>query len=153
MSFEPETELEFAPSDFQQAAGLVLYYDRFKFHFLALTRDESIGRALTIVSCAGNYPEGRLTFPTLPIPLEPGPVRLRASVDHAELQFAWSAADDRERGWTPIGPTLDASLISDEAGGGEHRSFTGAFVGMAAFDISGAGAAADFAFFAYEGLD
>ena len=47
---------------------------------------------------------------------------------------------------------LDASVISDEGGRGEHGSFTGAFVGMAAFDTSGAGIAADFDHFLYQPL-
>ena len=45
------------------------------------------------------------------------------------------------------GPTLDASIVSDEAGRGEHGSFTGAFVGMVAFDTSGGGKPADFRLF------
>jgi xylan 1,4-beta-xylosidase len=69
------------------------------------------------------------------------------------LQFSCSTADKRQGEWTPVGPPLDASLISDEAGSGEHGSFTGAFIGMAAFDTSGAGAIADFASFAYETFD
>jgi xylan 1,4-beta-xylosidase len=48
---------------------------------------------------------------------------------------------------------LDASLISDEAGRGEHGSFTGAFLGMLAFDTSGAGQPADFSYFSYEDRD
>jgi xylan 1,4-beta-xylosidase len=48
---------------------------------------------------------------------------------------------------------LDQSLISDEGGRGEHGSFTGAFVGMAAFDTSGRGKGADFSWFSYEGRD
>lgn len=53
--------------------------------------------------------------------------------------------------WQPAGPILDASLVSDEAGRGEHGSFTCAFVGMAAFDISGLGRPADFDRFSYAG--
>jgi xylan 1,4-beta-xylosidase len=48
-----------------------------------------------------------------------------------------------------VGPALDASLISDEAGRGAFGSFTGAFVGMVAFDMSGSARAADFARFSY----
>ena len=59
--------------------------------------------------------------------------------------YRWPSDD-----WQAIGPVLDASLISDEAGRGEHGSFTGAFVGMAAFDISGSGQPADFDRFSYE---
>ena len=47
----------------------------------------------------------------------------------------------------PVGPVLDASVISDEGGRGEHGSFTGAFVGMVAFDTSGAAMPADFSRF------
>ena len=50
-------------------------------------------------------------------------------------------------------PSLDASILSDEAGGGEHGSFTGAFVGMAAFDTSGGAIHADYGYFLYEGFD
>jgi xylan 1,4-beta-xylosidase len=66
-------------------------------------------------------------------------------VDRAALQFHWRVDGD----WQPVGPILDASLISDEAGRGEHGSFTGAFVGIAAFDISGSGRPADFGRFSY----
>jgi xylan 1,4-beta-xylosidase len=150
--YRAETELECAPSTFQQAAGLVAYYNRCKFHFLAVTWEEGIGRALTILSCAGDYPQGRLSFPLAPpIPLPgEGPVRLAASVDRADLRFAYALDDGA---WRKAGPILDASLISDEAGGGEHGSFTGAFVGMAAFDTSGGAMPADFRRFVYEGGD
>jgi xylan 1,4-beta-xylosidase len=36
---------------------------------------------------------------------------------------------------------------------GAHRSFTGAFVGMVAFDVSGAAIGAGFRYFDYEGRD
>ena len=45
---------------------------------------------------------------------------------------------------------LDATILSDEAGVGEGNNFTGAFVGMAAYDIGGRGHHADFAWFDYE---
>jgi xylan 1,4-beta-xylosidase len=54
-----------------------------------------------------------------------------------------------EAAWQPIGPVLDAGVISDEGGRGEHGSFTGAFAGMFAFDTSGRGQPADFDHFLY----
>ena len=48
---------------------------------------------------------------------------------------------------------LDASVISDEGGRGEHGSFTGAFVGMVAFDTSGSALPADYSYFTYENRD
>jgi len=150
-AYRAETELEFTPQDFQQCAGLVAYYNRCKFHALAVTWDDDLGRVLTLISCNGDYPEGRLSFPLpSPIPLDDaGPVRASARVEGSGLQFAWAS----HGGWRNVGPVLDASILSDEAGGGEHRSFTGAFVGMFAFDVSGGGAAADFRYFEYEGRD
>ncbi len=73
-------------------------------------------------------------------------MRLQARVDGAALLFSYALGDSA---WTPCGPPLDASIVSDEAGAGEHGSFTGAFVGMCAFDVSGQGAVADFAYFDY----
>lgn len=149
--YRAETELDFEPRTFQQAAGLAAYYNRTKFHYLAITRDETLGRVLTIMSCEGDTAEGRLRFPlATPVVLEAkGPLRLAVAVDRARLQFAYAL----NGAWRDIGPILDASILSDEAGSGEHGSFTGAFVGMAAFDASGAAIAADYRYFEYEGRD
>jgi xylan 1,4-beta-xylosidase len=77
-----------------------------------------------------------------------GQSSLAVSVEGATLQFAYSTDGD----WREIGLVLDASILSDEAGGGERRSFTGAFVGMFAFDTSGGAIGADFRRFDYEGF-
>ncbi len=145
--FRAETSVDFAPESFQQAAGLVLYYNRHKFHMLAVTHDALLGRVLTVMSCLGDWPDGRLSFALdAPIPLPAdGPVRLAADVDHASLKFSY----DSGSGWEMLSPELDASIVSDEAGRGEHGSFTGAFVGMIAFDTSGTGLPADFDDFDY----
>lgn len=146
-SFRAETAVDFAPENLQQAAGLTLYYNRHKFHLLAVTHDERRGRVLTILSCPGIWPDCRLEFPLgepLPLPAA-GPVELAADVDGAKLQFRAKAGPD----WQPVGPVLDASVISDEGGRGEHASFTGAFIGMMAFDVSGAALPADFHHFNY----
>lgn len=146
-AFRALTRLDFSPLSFQQAAGLALYYNRHKFHFLAVTHDAQLGvRVLTIMSCPGDWPDGPLTFPLAePMVLEDGPVELAADVDGAELRFSFRQLGE----WQAAGPVLDASVVSDEAGRGEHGSFTGAFVGMAAFDTSGAAMHADFDWFAY----
>ena len=104
-AYRAETELDFEPSTFQQAAGLMAYYNRDKFHFLAVTWDEQLGRALTILSCEGDFPEGRLSFPLgSPIPLDAaGPVRLAVAVDHAKLQFAYASGGEGE--WRDVGPS------------------------------------------------
>lgn len=145
--YRAETRLNaFGPDTYQQAAGLTTYYNRSKFHLVAVSWDAALGRVLMILSCPGDWPNSRLSFALeRPVPVPDGPVDLAVEVDHARQQFYWRAGGD----WQALGPALDASLISDEAGRGEHGSFTGAFVGMAAFDTSGRAAAADFSHFHY----
>ena len=146
LTYRAETTLTgFAPTTYQQAAGLVTYYNRHKFHFLAVSHDAELGRCLTILSCPGDWPDARLQFPAPPVPLADGPVELSVSVIRGAQQFRYRQGDD----WHSIGPPLDAAVISDEGGRGEHGSFTGAFVGMMAFDITGHGRTADFTRFSY----
>ena len=143
--YRADTVVEFDPEDFQQMAGLVTYYNRTQFHYLAISTDEKTGRYLTILSCA-NWPEGRLEFPLdvdLPLPAT-GPVWLGVDVDGAQQQFRYSIDGTT---WQSIGPVLDASLLSDEGVRGEHSNFTGNFVGMCAQDTSGRATVADFAWF------
>ena len=100
-SFRAETELDFAPETFQQAAGLTLYYNRHKFHFLAVTHDAGTGGVLTIMSCLGDWPDGKLTFPLAePIPLGDGPVGLAAEIDGADCASAIASTGE----WLPVGP-------------------------------------------------
>ena len=148
-TFRAETRVSVAPQNFQQAAGLTLYYNRHKFHFLGITWHEEHGRVLTMLSCPGHWPDGQLEFPlseptTLP---SHGDIDLAAEVDGAELTFSCKPTGAKQ--WQRIGPKLDAGVVSDEGGRGEHASFTGAFVGMIAFDTSGSGLPADFHHFNY----
>ncbi|WP_415402211.1 glycoside hydrolase family 43 protein [Tateyamaria sp. SN3-11] len=145
-AYTADTTLTFTPDTYQQAAGLTTYYNRHKFHALMVTHDPALGRALSLMSCLGDWPDGALSFPCDPVALPDGPVDLRVVVSCATQQFFWRQG---QGDWTSIGPPLDASVISDEGGRGEHASFTGAFVGMVAFDTSGQAAEATFTQFAY----
>ena len=149
-AYRAETTIAaFTPTTYQQAAGLTTYYNRHKFHALMIsaddTADEKGARCLSIQSCAGDWPDGALSFPGEVIPLAEGPVELAVTVDHAQQQFYYRQSGD----WLSIGPKLDASIISDEGGRGEHASFTGAFVGICAFDQTGQGCTADVTRFRY----
>ena len=64
-----------------------------------------------------------------------------------DLQFLWHA--EGESAWRPVGPVLDGGVVSDEGGVGEHGSFTGAFGGMFAYDMTGGGMAAECDNFSY----
>lgn len=147
LSYRAETMLtDFKPDTYQQAAGLTTYYNRHKFHFACATWREDLGRCLRILSCPGDWPDGRLEFPGEVVAIEDGPVDLAVEVKGAEQRFFY-----RQNGnnWQPLGPPLNAAVISDEGGRGEHGSFTGAFVGMLAFDTTGLARTADFTRFSY----
>ena len=150
--FQASTVVDFAPTTFQQLAGLILYYNSRKFHYLYVSTDEELGRHIGIMSCeaersmAVTYPiqERRIRLP------EEGLVWLRASVDHAEARFSWSLDGDS---WSEIPVVLDQSLLSDEAGMEGAEQFTGAFVGLTCNDLTGGRKHADFEFFSYYGKD
>ncbi|WP_172292179.1 glycoside hydrolase family 43 protein [Pseudoruegeria sp. HB172150] len=146
LRYAAETTVEFEPATYQANAGLTTYYNRFKFHSLLVTDDAEFGRVLVITSCPGNYPDGGIEMIGEPEPLQPGPVDLRVEVDGATQRFFYRQGGGN---WQPLGPELNAAVISDEGGRGEHGSFTGAFVGMMAFDISGLAAEARFSRFGY----
>ena len=144
-AYRAETRLMADPPSWQQAAGLVTYYNRHKFHAALLTR-EAGARVLTVVSCLGDWPGEALSFAGKPQRIPDGPIRLAVVVTGASQQFFWAT---REGAFSALGPPLDAGIVSDEAGRGEHASFTGAFVGMVAYDLTGQGWSADFAEFGY----
>jgi len=147
--FRATTKIEFEPDSLQQAAGLICYYNAQKFHYLNISCTDEGQKTLSIVSCQGDerwnlsYPIDTATDIALP---RGQAVWLRADVDFDQLRFSWSLDGER---WTAAEGVLDYSLISDEAGRGYSKSFTGAFVGMACHDISGRRQPADFEFFDY----
>ena len=148
--YSAECQLEFTPQTYQQAAGLITYYNGHKFHAVMLSYDQKLGRILTMFSCPGRYPNTDMDYPLAePVPVAEGRVELRVQTDHAKQQFFWKQGED----WHPVGPVLNAACLSDEAGKGEGKSFTGNFVGMIAFDTSGLAAEAQFSRFSYTGAE
>jgi len=142
-----ETTLTFEPEDIQQFAGLIAYYNRFKFHYLAVTLNDAGDKVLSIISCLDDWPNGNLSIAEEGIRIEPdATIRLGLDIHARELRFRYAQGDQP---WQPIGPALDAGLLSDEGSGRAHGYFTGNFLGMAAHDISGRGIPADFQAFCY----
>jgi xylan 1,4-beta-xylosidase len=136
--------MEFAPEHFQQAAGLVAYYNAAKFHYLQVSHDEEAGRHIRVMSALPDSPQADAF--TAPIPIPEGPIELRVEVDHERLRFAFRIADGD---WTWLPEQFDASILSDEATQPGLPNFTGAFVGMACQDMAGTACPADFAWFEY----
>ena len=150
--YQATTKVDFQPEDFLQQAGLVCYYNTHKYHYFYLSHDEQTERRhLAVMSCLGGQTWDS-DFPAfeqlkaIDIPQQ-GALYLRAEVDHRSLYFSFSSDGEN---WQRIDVRLDASLLSDEAGLGEHANFTGAFVGLACQDLSGQQRAADFHFFEYK---
>ena len=146
--YSADTVLDFEPAHFQQIAGLVCYYGQNKFHYLHVTHDDTHGKHLRVMSALPDAPVGDAF--TAPIPLAKGPVQLRVEVDDERLLFAWRQGEDP---WQRLPQTFDASILSDEAQMPGTANFTGAFVGMAAQDLAGTAASADFDHFTYRERD
>jgi xylan 1,4-beta-xylosidase len=75
-------------------------------------------------------------------------IHLRAEINQARLQFSASADGFN---WQLIGPVLDASKLSDDYHQGLH--FTGSFIGLAAHDVAGQRAFADFDYFRMRNIE
>jgi xylan 1,4-beta-xylosidase len=139
------TMLDFAPEHFQQMAGLVCYYGASKFHYLFVSRDEAHGRHVQVMSALPDSPQADAFTQPVPLP-DAGLIHLRVEVDREHLRFAWSLDGED---WTWLSEVFDASILSDEATAPGAPNFTGAFVGMACQDLSGAARPADFESFTY----
>ena len=139
------TRVEFEPRHFQQMAGLICYYNSFKFHYLYISTDEAVGKHVRVMSALPDQAQADAFTAALEIPQSVA-VELRVEVEDERLRFGYRAGDAE---WTWIPQPFDASILSDEATVPGLPNFTGAFVGMACQDMSGAGEHADFAWFEY----
>jgi xylan 1,4-beta-xylosidase len=142
--YSARTLVEFEPKHFQQAAGLVCYYNLSKYHYFYVSHDDTVGRHLRVLTSLPD--QLALDVSTAPIPIPPGPVELRVEVDFERLYFGYRVAD-REWQWVP--KMFYARILSDEATAPGAPNFTGAFVGVACQDTAGTGHHADFDFFEY----
>jgi len=143
--YSASTVVEFEPAHFQQMAGLICYYNSWKFHYLYLSRDDAAGKHVRVMSALPD--QAHADAFTAPFPLPPdAAVELRVEVDYERLHFAYRVSGAE---WTWIPQQFDASILSDEATAPGLPNFTGAFVGMACQDMSGARCPADFDWFEY----
>lgn len=141
-TWSASTYVEFAPETFQQMAGLICYYDTRNYLYVRISFDETAGIGLGLVQMERGI--HRIAYEE-PLPDTARGAHLRVSADADAIRFArsWDGAD-----WQDVGPTFDPLLLSDEYVS-PTLAFTGTYVGLCAQDLSGAGIAADFDFFAY----
>ena len=142
--YSATTAMEFEPQHFQQSAGLVCYYNSAKFHYLHVSHDEENGRHLRVMTCTPDSPQSDAF--TVPLRIPAGRIELRVEVDMERLRFAYRIGGET---WNWLPELFDASILSDEATAPGAPNFTGAFVGVACQDVSGAAQPADFDWFEY----
>jgi xylan 1,4-beta-xylosidase len=143
------TTVEFEPATFQQMAGLICYYNGSKYHYLAVSLDEALGKTVRIISSLPDRVPPDVFGEPVAIPSDV-PVHLRVEIDYERLFFAFRTGG-RDWQWMP-GP-LDAAILSDESGPSASPNFTGAFVGMCCQDSAGTCLPADFDHFCYRDRD
>jgi xylan 1,4-beta-xylosidase len=144
--YRAATIVEASPRHYQQAAGLVCYYNSSKFHYFYLSHDAGIGRHVRVMSALPDQLQTDAFTDPVPIRSD-APVEMRVDVDCERLLFAYRLPGDP---WTWLPQQFDASVLSDEATAPGMPNFTGAFVGVACQDLAGTAMPADFDYFEYE---
>lgn len=142
-NFEATTCVTLPFHQFQQFAGLIYRYDEAHQYLLKLGFDERAGKqTLSIMAVRG----GEYSAPLKEeIPLPGDTVWLRVTGQGVSARFSYSL-DGRE--YVDIDYEIDASILSDDYCTG----FTGAYVGMAAYDLYDHTSYADFTHFSYRAL-
>lgn len=144
-TWSAKTVTDYASESFQQFAGLIVRYDETTQHILRIS-DHKGKRCLGIISYDLNHLEMPLGEEEILLP--DGNVHLGVDVSDRALQFRYSF-DGVD--WRSVGPIYDASKLSDDYV--NPMGFTGTYVGVGSWDVSGRRRPADFDFLKYIGSD
>src|SRR5699024_1228617 len=125
-NFTAETKVAFNPKSFQQAAGLVNYYNTKNWTALQITWNEEKGRVLDVTTCDNFTFDQPLKGNEILIPEDVEYDYLRVNVKTNIYKYSYSFDGTN---WEEIPFELYSYKLSDDyiRGGG---FFTGAFVGM-----------------------
>lgn len=138
---EIETCMDFNPWSIQQMAGLLRYYDRGGYFYLAVSSDDDLKPRLSVFkserSGYSEYMELRVSVAGIE------ELYLKARMQGPELRFSWSKDG---KSWQEIGPVLKAWRISDYY---SISHYTGGFWAIGCQDMSGESAPAYFDYFDY----
>ncbi|TSB44615.1 glycoside hydrolase family 43 protein [Alkalicoccobacillus porphyridii] len=146
--FDAETKVEFNPTSFQQAAGLICYYDTQNWVSAQITWSEEKGRILDLVQCDHFHVSQPIASSEIVVPNDVTYVYLKVEVRYDTFTFLYSF-DGEDYQELPV--QFESYKLSDDyinQGG----FFTGAFVGMHCIDTSGRRTHADFDSFTYHEL-
>jgi len=144
-----QVTLDVAPSHFQHAAGLVFFYNTGHYHYAYVTWDpDRQSRVASVITCDNHVLEDHVSFIELP---PTGPTRLKAELEYPRLRFRVEIEGECQA--VDLGPSLDASILSDDhvREGGQHyrAAFTGPFVGLCCQDLNQYALMATFSDFLY----
>jgi xylan 1,4-beta-xylosidase len=137
----PQTCVEFEPETYQQAAGLICFYDNWNFYYLKVTHDETLGKIITI--CFNQNNKCTELFEQQ-IPLKQKHCHLKTEIKYDKMFFSYSL---NGKEWQKINQEFDITTLSDEFC--LDGCFTGAMVGICVQDLTGRGIKADFDYFEY----
>jgi xylan 1,4-beta-xylosidase len=146
--FDAGTSVSFQPETFQQAAGLVCYYNTENWTSIQLTWNEEKGRVIDIVRCDNFQFSQPIHGAEIQVPEDVEYVHLKVKVRQKTYTFSYSFDNEN---WNDIPVMFDSYKLSDEYV--RLNGFTGAFVGMHCQDTSGSDIPADFDYFFYKELD
>lgn len=148
--FSTELKMDFQPTEPQQWEGLTCYYDTRHWYFLHRQFDEEEGALFALYTKANN----NVTLSNLGrVPVsDKKQVRFGVDCDGTRLKFRFQLDGGN---WENIGEPQNALVLTDEYVGWEDPTpsfaFTGAFVGLAAYDITERGPFPQFDWFNYIG--
>jgi xylan 1,4-beta-xylosidase len=145
-SFRAETVMAFEPKNFQQIAGLILFYDTDNWHYLHVSYDESTAEKYIQLEIND---VNHMSYASERIMIEANqPITLAVEVARDKAQFFFAVGDQELQA---IGDKTPADHLSDDyikANG--KLAFTGAMVGLCAQDMDDHSSFADFDFFHYQ---
>lgn len=131
--------MAFEPDVFKQMAGLIVMYDTENYLYLHISKDEDAGKCIALLKAENKNYE----YLTGYLAIEPGKdIVMKVVLKDCSAQFY---AGYREGTLQSVGPSVDASFMSDEAC--EEGWFTGTMIGICCQDLTGFGKHADFDYF------
>ncbi len=135
-----ETLVDYTPDSPWQMAGLTAFYSGRNHYLFAISRADDGTRRLILFKRSSGGEEQLLPEDGIRVP-ERGEMRLAFQLRGPRIQFLYSTEPTGPL--LPAGADQDATILTDEHLG----SFTGAFAGLVAIDLSGKRKAADFRYF------
>ena len=150
-NFDAQVEITFTPDNYMQMAGVTNYYNDLYWSWVFVTWDENRScRVIEVAQNNFNHYTSYLQDESIVIPNDVTSVWLRTKVRTKTYSYEYSL---NGKIWNDIPVRLDAKILSDDYVAQRYGGFfTGAFVGLAAVDLSGYSQTAQFKHFDYTEL-